>query len=157
PDRGLYRVVLPDGSRVGELDEEMVYESRQGDVFVLGASTWRIADIGVDRAEVVPAPGEPAAKVPFWHGAMAGRPLETGRAIRRSVREIASLDPEAAHRRLRDEYDLDEWAASNLVSYLEEEKEATGTLPDDQTLVIERFRDEIGDWRVVILSQLGAR
>jgi ATP-dependent helicase Lhr and Lhr-like helicase len=157
PDRGLYRVVLPDGSRVGELDEEMVYESRQGDVFVLGASTWRIADIGVDRVEVVPAPGEPAAKVPFWHGDMAGRPLETGRAIGRFVRDIASLDPQAAHRRLREDYDLDEWAASNLVAYLQEEKEATGALPDDQTLVIERFRDEIGDWRVVILSQLGAR
>ena len=157
PDRGLYRVVLPDGSRVGELDEEMVYESRQGDVFVLGASTWRIADIGVDRVEVVPAPGEPAAKVPFWHGDMAGRPLEAGRAIGRFVREISSLEPEVARQRLRDEYDLDEWAAGNLVAYLEEEKEATGALPDDQTLVVERFRDEIGDWRVVILSQLGAR
>ena len=157
PDRGLYRVVLPDGSRVGELDEEMVYESRQGDVFVLGASTWRIADIGVDRVEVVPAPGEPAAKVPFWHGDMAGRPLETGRAIGRFVRQIADLDPGAATSRLQEEYDLDAWAAGNLVAYLAEEREATGALPDDRTLVVERFRDEIGDWRVVILSPLGAR
>ena len=157
PDRGLYRVVLPDGSRVGELDEEMVYESRQGDVFVLGASTWRITDIGVDRVEVIPAPGEPAPKVPFWHGDMAGRPLETGRAIGRFVRRIASMDPDTAAAALMDEYGLDPLAAGNLVAYLDEEKQATGYLPDEKTLVIERFRDEIGDWRIVILSPLGAR
>ncbi|HEX2155341.1 MAG TPA: DEAD/DEAH box helicase [Acidimicrobiia bacterium] len=157
PDRGLYRVVLPDGSRVGELDEEMVYESRQGDVFVLGASTWRIADIGVDRVEVLPAPGEPAAKVPFWHGDMAGRPLETGRAVGRFVRETGALDPSEARTRLMTDHGLDDWAAANLIAYLEEEREATGMLPDDRTIVVERFRDEIGDWRVVILSPLGAR
>ena len=157
PDRGLYRVVLPDGSRVGELDEEMVYESRQGDVFVLGASTWRIADIGVDTVEVVPAPGEPAAKIPFWHGDMAGRPLETGRAVGAFVRSLAGDDPEAARRRLVDDYGLDELAAGNLIAYLAEERDATGILPTDQTLVVERFRDEIGDWRIVILSPLGAR
>src|SRR5690606_21241153 len=157
PDRGLYRVVLPDGSRVRELDEEMVYESRQGDVFVLGASTWRITGIGVDRVEVIPAPGEPAPKVPFWHGDMAGRPLETGRAIGRFVRRIASMDPDTAAAALMDEYGLDPLAAGNLVAYLDEEKQATGYLPDEKTLVIERFRDEIGDWRIVILSPLGAR
>src|SRR5690606_31492144 len=157
PDRGLYRVVLPDGSRVGELDEEMVYESRQGDVFVLGASTWRITDIGVDKVEVVPAPGEPAPKVPFWHGDMAGRPLETGREVGRFVRRISSMEREEAMATLVDEYGLDRLAASNLVAYLEEERAATGYLPDEKTLVIERFRDEIGDWRIVILSPLGAR
>ena len=157
PDRGLYRVTLPDGSRVGELDEEMVYESRQGDVFVLGATTWRIADIGVDTVEVVPAPGEPAAKLPFWHGDMAGRPLETGRAVGAFVREITSLDPDVARARLIDHHHLDGLAASNLLAYLDEEREATGLLPTDQTIVVERFRDEIGDWRIVVLSPLGAR
>ncbi len=157
PDRGLYRVVLPDGSRVGELDEEMVYESRQGDVFVLGASTWRITEIGVDRVEVAPAAGEPAAKMPFWHGDMAGRPLETGRAVGRFTREIAGLEPATARDRLIGHYRLDTWAADNLVAYLEEERQTTGAVPDDETIVVERFRDEIGDWRVVILSPLGAR
>ncbi len=156
PDRGLYRVTLPDGSRVGELDEEMVYESRQGDVFVLGASTWRIAEIGVDRVEVVPAPGEPAAKMPFWHGDMLGRPLETGRAIGAFTRKIGALDAEEAIEALGD-YHLDDLAARNLVAYLQEEREATGVLPTDRTLVFQRFRDEIGDWRVVLLSPFGAR
>ena len=157
PDRGLYRVVLPDGSRVGELDEEMVYESRQGDVFVLGASTWRINEIGVDRVEVVPAPGEPAPKVPFWHGDMAGRSLDMGRAIGSFVRRLSALPADEARRLLMEEYSLDEWAAGNLIAYLEEERETTGALPDDRTIVVERFRDEIGDWRLVILSPLGAR
>lgn len=157
PDRGLYRVVLPDGSRVGELDEEMVYESREGDVFVLGATTWRIADIGVDRVEVVPAPGEPGAKLPFWHGDSLGRRLETGRTLGRFVREISRLDPADARRLLQDDYHLDDFAADNLMMYLNDELEATGTLPTDRTIVLERFRDEIGDWRVVLLSPLGAR
>ena len=156
PDRGLYRVSLPDGSRVGELDEEMVYESRQGDVFLLGSTAWRIADISHDTVEVVPAPGEPA-RMPFWHGDMSGRPLETGKAVGRFIREISALESAEAEGVLREVYHLDDFAARNLVAYLDEEREATGVLPSDQTLVVERFRDEIGDWRVVLLSPLGAR
>lgn len=157
PDRGLFRVSLPDGSRVGELDEEMVYESRVGDVFVLGTSTWRVTDIGPDRVEVIPAPGEPAARLPFWKGDTLGRSIATGQRIGRFVREIGALEPEAATVTLTTDYHLDDLAARNLVSYLSEEREATGVLPTDQTLVVERFRDEIGDWRVVLLSPLGAR
>ena len=157
PDRGLYRVTLPDGSRVGELDEEMVYESREGDVFLLGSSAWRISQITHDKVEVVPAPGAPGAKMPFWHGDMLGRPLETGQAVGRFVRETAAIEPELAQEILRAKYGLDDFAARNLVSYLEEERQATGLLPTDQTIVVERFRDEIGDWRVVLLSPLGAR
>ncbi len=157
PDRGLFRVTLPDGSRVGELDEEMVYESREGDTFLLGSTAWRIQDISHDRVSVVPAPADAAAKMPFWHGDMLGRPLETGKAVGRFVRETALLDTESALETLRGHYHLDQYAAANLVGYIEEEREATGVLPTDQTLVIERFRDEIGDWRVVLLSPLGAR
>lgn len=157
PDRGLYRVTLPDGSRVGELDEEMVYESREGDTFVLGSSAWRISQITHDKVEVVPAPGESAARMPFWHGDMLGRPLETGLEVGRFIRETAALDSEEAHIRLRNEFGLNEFAANNLVAYLDEEREATGVLPTDQTIVVERFQDEIGDWRLVILSPLGAR
>ena len=157
PDRGLYRVVLPEGGRVGELDEEMVYESRVGDVFILGSSTWRITDIGPDRVEVIPAPGEPAPRMPYWHGDALGRSLETGRAVGAFVREISGLDPEEARERLVTRFRLDELAATNLVAYLEEEREASGALPTDQTLVVQRFRDEIGDWRVVLLSPLGAK
>jgi ATP-dependent Lhr-like helicase len=157
PDRGLYRVTLPDGSRVGELDEEMVYESREGDSFLLGSSAWRIIRITHDKVEVVPAPGNAAAKMPFWHGDMFGRQLETGRAIGKFVREIARHDQETAETILGDEYGLDEFAARNLISYIHEEKDATGVLPTDHTIVVERFQDEIGDWRVVLLSPLGAR
>jgi ATP-dependent Lhr-like helicase len=157
PDRGLYRVTLPDGSRVGELDEEMVYESREGDTFLLGSTAWRIIQITHDRVEVVPAPAEGAAKMPFWHGDVLGRSVETGLAIGRFVREIGALDAELAEGKLRDDYSLDHLAARNLASYLREELEATGVLPSDKTIVIERFRDEIGDWRVVLLSPFGAR
>ncbi|HEU4319058.1 MAG TPA: DEAD/DEAH box helicase [Acidimicrobiia bacterium] len=157
PDRGLYRVTLPDGSRVGELDEEMVYESREGDVFILGSSTWRISQITHDKVEVVPAPGEAAARMPFWHGDMMGRPLETGMAIGKFVRETATADAEDATEHLRVNYRLDRYAADNLIAYLEEEKAATGVLPTDQTIVVERFQDEIGDWRLVMLSPFGAR
>ncbi|MEE8405866.1 MAG: DEAD/DEAH box helicase [Acidimicrobiia bacterium] len=157
PDRGLYRVTLPDGSRVGELDEEMVYESREGDSFLLGSSAWRIIRITHDKVEVVPAPGNAAAKMPFWHGDMFGRQLETGRAIGKFIREIARRDQETAETILGDEYGLDEFAARNLISYIHEEKDATGVLPTDHTIVVERFQDEIGDWRVVLLSPLGAR
>ncbi len=157
PDRGLYGVHLPDGGRVGELDEEMVYESRPGDSFILGSSTWKIVEITHDRVEVVPAPGEPGATMPFWHGDMMGRPLETGRALGAFVRTIGSLEPDDAMTRLQDDYRLDELAAKNLIAYLTEEREATGILPTDRTLVLQRFRDEIGDWRVVLLSPFGAR
>ena len=155
PDRGLFRVVLPDGSRVGELDEEMVYESRVGDVFVLGTSTWRVTEIGPEKVQVVPAPGVPAAKVPFWKGDAPGRPIATGRKIGQFLTELAEHNDPV--RMLQTEYQLDELAAQNLSSYITEEKEATGVLPSDTTLVIERFRDEIGDWRVVLLSPLGAK
>jgi ATP-dependent Lhr-like helicase len=155
PDRGLFRVVLPDGSRVGELDEEMVYESRVGDVFVLGASTWRVTDIGPDRVQVVPAPGAPAARVPFWKGDTPGRPIATGRKIGHFLSELESHpDPSGF---LQSEFELDELAAQNLAAYIAEEKEATGLIPNDRTLVVQRFRDEIGDWRVVLLSPLGAK
>ena len=157
PDRGLFSVNLPDGARVGELDEEMVYESRPGDAFILGASAWRITDITPDRVEVVPAPGEAAGRMPFWRGDREGRPLETGLAIGRFVAEISALEPEAAQAELRGRYRLDEWAARNLVSFLAEEKEASGALPTDRTLVVQRFRDEIGDWRIVLLSARGAK
>ena len=154
PDRGLFGVFLPDGTRVGELDEEMVYESRVGETFLLGASTWRIEDITFERVIVTPAPGQPG-KMPFWHGDGPGRPLELGRAIGEFVREIrAEKDPIA---RLRDRHGLDEFAAQNLIGYLDEQQELTGTIPDDRTVVVERFRDEIGDWRVCILTPFGAR
>jgi ATP-dependent Lhr-like helicase len=157
PDRGLFRVTLPDGARVGELDEEMVYESRPGDVFLLGASSWRIVDIQHDRVEVVAEPGAAAANMPFWHGDAPGRPLETGRAIGEFIRLVAALPPDEAETTLRDRYRLDTLAASNLVSYLTEEQEAVGAVPTDRTIVVERVRDEIGDWRLVVLSPLGAR
>ncbi len=157
PDRGLYTVNLPDGARVGELDEEMVYESRPGDVFILGASAWRITDITADRVEVVPAPGEAAGRMPFWRGDREGRPLETGLAIGRFIARISALEPETAEEELREKHNLDEWAARNLVSYLTEEKAISGTLPTDRTLVVQRFRDEVGDWRIVLLSSRGAK
>ncbi len=154
PDRGLFGVFLPDGTRVGELDEEMVYESRPGETFVLGASTWRIEDITFERVTVSPAPGQPG-KMPFWHGDRPGRPLELGRALGGFVREIRSLDATTGAERLREHYSLDELAASNLLQYLDEQAEATGAVPDDHTIVIERFRDEIGDWRICLLSPFG--
>ncbi len=157
PDRGLYRVVLPDGSRVGELDEEMVYESREGDSFLLGSSSWRITQITHDRVEVVPAPADTAARMPFWHGDSLGRSLETGKAVGRFVRDTSRLDPEVAEDVLITTHHLDARAAANLVAYLAEEKQATGLLATDQTIIFERFRDEIGDWRLVMLSPLGAR
>jgi ATP-dependent Lhr-like helicase len=155
PDRGLFGVFLPDGGRVGELDEEMVYESRVGECFVLGASTWRIEEISVDRVVVTPAPGEPA-KTPFWKGDRPGRPLELGRALGKLAREVHALSAEDGETRLR-EGGLDERAASNLLRYLNEQGEATGAIPDDRTIVIERFADEIGDWRVCILTPFGSR
>jgi ATP-dependent helicase Lhr and Lhr-like helicase len=159
PDRGLFGVFLPDGTRVGELDEEMVHESRPGETFVLGASTWRIEDITHERVVVTPAPGEPG-KLPFWHGDGPGRPLELGRALGEFVREVhaaAAEDREAELARLREQHDLDAWAADNLLGYLDEQVEATGVLPDDRRIVVERFRDELGDWRICLLSPFGAQ
>ncbi|MEX1178179.1 MAG: DEAD/DEAH box helicase [Nitriliruptor sp.] len=159
PDRGLFGVFLPDGTRVGELDEEMVHESRPGETFVLGASTWRIEDITHERVVVTPAPGQPG-KLPFWHGDGPGRPYELGAAIgvfHRQVRAGAEADRATEVARLHADHDLDAWAADNLVGYLEEQIEATGSLPDDRTVVVERFRDELGDWRVCILSPFGAQ
>ena len=154
PDRGLFGVFLPDGKRVGELDEEMVYESRPGETFLLGASTWRIEDITFERVTVTAAPGEPG-KMPFWHGDRPGRPLELGRAVGGFVRQLRESTPAAALAALRDDHALDELAARNLLQYVEEQAEATGVVPDDRTIVVERFRDEIGDWRICILSPFG--
>ena len=158
PDRGLYGVFLGvGGPRVGELDEEMVYESRPGETFLLGATTWRIEQITRDQVIVSPAPGQPG-KMPFWKGDGVGRPLEFGRAIGAFTREIDAIrDPEQAVGKLMAEHDLDRNAAVNLLGYLADEKEATGALPTDATIVVERFRDELGDWRLVILTPFGGR
>jgi ATP-dependent Lhr-like helicase len=152
PDRGLYGVHLPDGRRVGELDEEMVYEARPGQTFLLGATTWRIEEITRDRVIVTPAPGLPGA-VPFWKGDGIGRPAELGRAIGAFAREAVSREPAE----LSSEYDLDPRAAENLVAYLREQQAATRVVPSDETIVVERFRDEIGDWRLCVLSPYGGR
>jgi ATP-dependent helicase Lhr and Lhr-like helicase len=152
PDRGLYGVHLPDGRRVGELDEEMVYEARPGQTFLLGATTWRIEEITRDRVIVTPAPGVPGA-VPFWKGDGIGRPAELGRAIGAFAREAVSREP----KELAAEYDLDRRAAENLVAYLREQQAATRVVPSDETIVVERFRDEIGDWRLCVLSPYGGR
>ena len=202
PDRGLYAVFTTDGSRVGELDEEMVYEARVGETFLLGASTWRIAEITFDRVVVTPAPGEPG-KMPFWHGDGPGRPLELGRAVGAFIRTVGDelpadleshlmqLDAEAERagvaarrgnqpspgngarpsraasraaeptarlvERLQHDNCLDRAAAVNVLRYLEAQRAATGVVPDDRTIVVERFRDEIGDWRICILTPFGAR
>ena len=162
PDRGLYGVFLPGddagrgGRRVGELDEEMVYESRVGETFLLGASTWRIEEIRPDRVIVTPAPGEPG-KMPFWHGDAVGRPIELGRAIGAFLRELEPMTAEAAVARVREDHALDERAARNLLAYLGEQREVTGALPTDRTILVERFRDELGDWRVALLTPFGGR
>ena len=162
PDRGMFGVFLVGepgmvGRRVGELDEEMVYESRNGDVFMLGSSSWRIQDITHDRVLVTPAPGQPG-KMPFWHGDAPGRPLELGRAVGAFLREVGN-QREGAQDKARSrlaEAGLDAWATDNLLAYLREQTEATGHLPDDATMVVERFRDELGDWRLVVHSPFGA-
>ncbi|WP_445396649.1 ATP-dependent helicase [Streptomyces sp. LE64] len=161
PDRGLFGVFLAGadpkkgGGRVGELDEEMVYESRVGDVFTLGTSSWRIEDITRDRVLVSPAPGVPG-RLPFWKGDQLGRPLELGRALGAFLREVGALPPEDARARLR-AAGLDAWAADNVLAYLDEQRTACGHVPDDRTIVVERFRDELGDWRVVVHSPFGAQ
>ena len=160
PDRGLYGVFLADGlggtKRVGELDEEMVFESRAGEVFVLGATSWRITEITRDQVRVVPAPGEPG-KMPFWKADRGGRPVEMGRAIGRLTRELLATTRDEAIERLQRDHDLDPRAAQNLLAYLEDQREATGVLPDDRTIVLERTRDEMGDWRLCLLSPWGGR
>ena len=157
PDRGLFGVYLVDGSgRVGELDEEMVYEAREGQVFLLGASSWRIEEITRDRVLVSPAPGAPGA-IPFWKGDRVGRPAELGGAVGRLCRELALLDDGAAERQLIEQHACEPRAARNLVSFVREQERATGVVPSDTTIVVERFRDEIGDWRLCILSPYGGR
>ncbi|HEV2274632.1 MAG TPA: DEAD/DEAH box helicase [Acidobacteriaceae bacterium] len=160
PDRGLYGVFLSgvEGKsvRVGELDEEMVFESRTGDTFVLGASTWRIDEITHDRVMVSPAPGQPG-KMPFWHGDAAGRPLEFGRRIGKLVRDLQDLPRNASLSKLTREHDLDPAAAENLLRFLADQELATTVVPNDRTIVIERTRDELGDWRVCVLSPFGSR
>jgi ATP-dependent Lhr-like helicase len=160
PDRGTYGVFLAGERskpvRVGELDEEMVFESRTGDTFILGASAWRIDEITHDRVLVTPAPGE-AGKMPFWHGDQAGRPLEFGRRIGALVRELRDAPRAVSVTRLTTEHDLDPGAAENVLRYLADQELATVTVPDDQNLVIERVRDELGDWRVCVLTPFGSR
>ncbi len=157
PDRGLFGVFLVGGEgpgrRVGELDEEMVYESRVGDVFALGATSWRIEDITHDRVLVTPAPGVPG-RLPFWKGDGLGRPAELGEAIGGFTRELGAATREAALA-ATEARGLDPWAAGNLVGYVHEQVEATGVLPSDRTLVVEKFRDELGDWRLVVHSPYG--
>ncbi|MFC7275247.1 ATP-dependent helicase [Paractinoplanes rhizophilus] len=158
PDRGMFGVFLAGAeraARVGELDEEMVYESRVGDVFLLGSTSWRIEDITPDRVLVSPAPGAPA-RMPFWKGDSLGRPIELGRAIGKQLRSLVKAGDEAATATLR-AAGLDEWAAGNLVAYLGEQRESTRHLPDDRTILVERFRDELGDWRMTVHCVLGAR
>ncbi|WP_326554779.1 ATP-dependent helicase [Micromonospora sp. NBC_01813] len=158
PDRGLFGVFLAGAerpARVGELDEEMVYESRVGDVFLLGATSWRIEEITPDRVLVTPAAGQPA-RMPFWKGDQPGRPIELGRALGARLRAIGRQDPDTARAALLTS-GLDDWAAANLLRYLDEQRSATRTLPDDRTIVVERFHDELGDWRLVVHSVFGAQ
>lgn len=161
PDRGLFGVFLAGadpkkgGGRVGELDEEMVYESRVGDVFTLGTTSWRIEDITRDRVLVSPAPGVPG-RLPFWKGDQLGRPLELGRALGAFLRELGGLSPGAARERLL-AAGLDTWAVDNVLAYIDEQRRACGHVPDDRTILVERFRDELGDWRVVVHSPFGAQ
>ena len=156
PDRGLFGVFVAGesrGGRVGELDEEMVYESRVNDVFTLGTTSWRIVEITHDRVNVVPAYGQPG-KLPFWHGDGLGRPAELGEALGRFSKDLSEATPDDARGRLRDD-GLDERAIDNLLAYLAEQREATGTLPTDTTFTVERGRDEVGDWRIILHSPYG--
>ena len=159
PDRGLFGVFLAGatrGARVGELDEEMVYEARNGDTIILGASTWRIEEITHDRVTVSPAPGEPG-KMPFWHGEAAGRPSEFGLRIGEITRELLALPRPVAYTKLIEDHSLDARAAENLLRYLDDQVAATTTVPSDRNILIERCRDELGDWRVCVLTPFGSR
>ncbi len=158
PDRGLFGVFVAGestGARVGELDEEMVYESRVGDVFTLGTTSWRIAEITHDRVNVIPAYGQPG-RVPFWHGDGIGRPFELGEALGAFSREVSTAEPAKATQRLMDA-GLDALARDNLMAHLTEQRAATGTLPTDRTLTVERGHDEVGDWRVILHSPYGMK
>ncbi|MBT3222136.1 MAG: DEAD/DEAH box helicase, partial [Proteobacteria bacterium] len=157
PDRGNYRVTLgSDGPRIGELDEEMVHESRRGDRIILGASTWQIEEITRDRVIVSPAPGQPG-RLPFWHGERPGRPIELGKAIGAFLREFSEVPPSDEVDWLLRRSPMNADAATNLARFLAEQKEATEVLPTDRTIVIERFRDELGDWRVCLMTPFGSR
>jgi ATP-dependent Lhr-like helicase len=160
PDRGLCGVFLLDAPsghrRVGELDEEMVFESKVGDTFILGASTWKIEDITPDRVLVSPAPGQPG-RMPFWHGDLAGRPLEFGRAIGGLVRTLRTMSESSAVAHLTERHALTETASRNLVQYLNDQVAAAGAVPDDRTIVVERFKDELGEWRVCVMAPFGGR
>lgn len=157
PDRGMFGVFLVGddaaGRRVGELDEEMVYESRVGDVFALGATSWRIQEITFDRVNVVPAFGQPG-RVPFWKGDAIGRPAELGRALGGFMRELSSADEPDALARVA-AAGLDANASANLLGFLADQRAATGAVPSDRTLVVERSRDELGDWRIILHSPYG--
>lgn len=161
PDRGLFTVFLASSadsekpSRVGELDEEMVYESRPGDVISLGATSWRITEITHDRVLVIPAPGEPA-RLPFWRGDGVGRPAELGAAIGAFNGELARLDRTEFESRCQ-EVGFDDFATDNLWQLIDEQRSATSAVPSDTTLIVERFRDELGDWRVILHSPYGLR
>ena len=162
PDRGLFPVYLVSGDeergpkRVGELDEEMVYESRAGEVITLGASSWRIEEITHDAVRVSPAPGQPA-RLPFWHGDRMGRPYALGVQTGAFTRALSSLDAtdSATARQQLEQLGLDTWAVDNLLAYLREQRESTGAIPSDTRMIVERHRDELGDWRVVLHSPLG--
>lgn len=158
PDRGLYGVFLAggEGTRLGELDEEMVYESRRGDLIILGASTWRIEEITRDQVHVSPAPGEPG-RLPFWHGERPGRPAALGRRLGAFLHEVARRDDAEARAWLAETTALDELAAGNVLAYVGEQREVTGEVPTDRCLIVECFRDELGDWRVCVLSPYGSR
>ena len=157
PDRGLYSVnIFGDGRRVGELDEEMVYELRAGETFILGATSWRCVDITPQQVLVLPAPGE-LGRIAFWHGDSVGRPFEVGAAVGALVRELHHADEDVAFERLRTRAGLDDRAARNLIEHLKEQASATGAIPDDRTVVVERFRDQLGDWRLCVLTPFGAR
>jgi ATP-dependent helicase Lhr and Lhr-like helicase len=167
PDRGLYPVFLvgeagTPGRRVGELDEEMVYESRVGEVIALGATSWQVQEIRPDRVVVSPAPGVPG-KIPFWHGDGLGRPIELGRALGEFTRELegdlggGARGLARARKRLLESHDLDDLAAKNVIDYVADERQAAGRLPTDRRIVVQRFRDELGDWRIVILTPFGGR
>lgn len=160
PDRGQYGVFIsgvpPSQGRVGELEEIMVFESRVGDVFLLGASSWRIAEITPDRVLVTPAPGVPG-RMPFWHGEGPGRPAEFGRAIGALARELLSVSHLDALALLAERHGLTEAAANDLMDYLHSQQQAAGAVPDDRTILVERHRDEMGEWRVCILTPLGSR
>ncbi|MDP2318965.1 MAG: DEAD/DEAH box helicase [Acidobacteriota bacterium] len=160
PDRGLYGVFLTgadqDKARVGELDEEMVFEARAGETFLLGASTWRIDQITHDRVLVSPAPGQPG-KMPFWKGEGPGRPVELGMAIGKLVRELRKRPRADALASLESDHGLDAMAGANLMQYLDDQEQAAGTVPDDRTILIEQSRDDLGDWRVAVLSPFGSR